>query len=49
MVQKSRFVRALLSARAIAPNYLELHVRSKICVSEREFFVPEACQPSQLG
>ena len=32
MVQECQFARAPLSARAIAPNYLELQVQPTICV-----------------
>ena len=34
LVQEHQFVRAPLSARAIAPNYLTWHVQSKICASD---------------
>ena len=39
MVQERRFARAPLSARGIALNHLELHVRSKVCVSDIQDFL----------
>ena len=39
LVQERQFTRALFSARVIALNYLELHVRSKIRLSEIQSFL----------
>ena len=39
LVQERKFARASLSARAIALNYLDLHLRSHICVSEIQSFL----------
>ena len=48
-MQERQVARASLSTRAIALNYFELHMRSKICVSEIQFLVAEACQMSPLA
>ena len=45
-MQERRCALAPLSARAIALNSLEFHLRSKICVSE---IVAEAWEMSHLG
>ena len=48
--QECQFARVSLSARIIALNYFELHVRNKICVSEiQSFLLLKPCQMSNLG
>ena len=49
LVHERQFTRAPSFARVIALTYLNLHVRSKNCVSAGEFLVAEACQISHLG
>ena len=44
LAQERQFVRQASSARAIALSYLELHIRSKIFVSEMQFLVVAACK-----
>ena len=39
MVQERQFTRVPLSVRVIALSYLELHMQSKICVSEIQRFL----------
>ena len=46
--QESLFARAPLFSRVIALTYMELLLRSKICVSKLQFFVAKACQNSNL-
>ena len=39
LVQELQYVRVHLSVRVIAPNYLELHMRVNICVTEIQNFL----------
>ena len=51
-MKERKFVRAYLSVRALAPNYLELHVQFKIhvyeCIRNTELLLVEACKMSHL-